>query len=249
MVFEFSIEPRLVHWRPGGGKAPAVMRTCQSSRRAGKNVYCKIEVRDRDMDGSSNNGNTYTLMINFAIDIVYRSPELLRQLEDLARIVGPWSVTAHEATVANQIAPPDISVWFIHANITNHVKRVSVELRTAGRLLGSTYFLRFYWPPDEEEYLHEYHLTYWKSFRCLFPALEEFIVTLYPEWRMCNSYGDIQEVREVFTGEERPENQMLAMNATRRCFQAHLFEEGRPMPVRLTFMRLDEERDEKLLDL
>jgi len=225
------------------------MRACQSSRAVGKNVYSEIEVMDEEKDGSGNSRNTYTLMINFEMDIVYRSPELLRGIGDLARIVGPLSEAAYVAILTSQITPPDFSVWFIHANITNNVKRFGVELRTAVHLLELRYFHKFDWPLELADSIYEHHLSNWKSFRCLFPVLEELVITLYPEWRMCNSYRDIQEVREVFTGELRPEGQMRIMNSARRCFQAHVSEGGRPMPVRLTFMRLDEERDENLLDL
>ncbi|CZS99389.1 uncharacterized protein RCO7_00620 [Rhynchosporium graminicola] len=64
-VQERAIVPRLVHWRPGGGKALGILHAsneCHNSTR-GRYMCCHITLGRQDQ---------YAIFINFNIDTVYR---------------------------------------------------------------------------------------------------------------------------------------------------------------------------------
>ncbi|KAK0125458.1 hypothetical protein ONS95_000529 [Cadophora gregata] len=75
-VWKHTIIPRLVHWRPGGGKALGVFSANKESRKATRTKYILCHV-------PFHRHGQYSIFINFNIDTVYRHqqglPNMVRQ--------------------------------------------------------------------------------------------------------------------------------------------------------------------------
>ena len=90
-IWKYTILPRLVHWRPGGGKPPAIMHVCQESRELSANKYTLClhpELRD----------GLYGIFVNYEMDILYRKQRLpkihpgmdIRQRNAFKENMPPW---------------------------------------------------------------------------------------------------------------------------------------------------------------
>jgi hypothetical protein len=68
-IWKSAIVPRLVHWRPGGGKPPAILHVCSESRAATNKAYERVELKYL-------RHRTYGLFINYNLDVLYRKQRL-----------------------------------------------------------------------------------------------------------------------------------------------------------------------------
>jgi len=66
MIWEATMRARLVHWRPGGGKAPQELLTNVQSRQVLKKHYTFITL------GLPFRKKKYTILMNYSLDTLYR---------------------------------------------------------------------------------------------------------------------------------------------------------------------------------
>ncbi|CAL3966400.1 unnamed protein product [Diplocarpon coronariae] len=158
-IWRATSEPRLIHWRPGGGKAPAAMMVCAGSRAALKDTYilcfCTLSRNQQ-----------YGVFVNFEMDDVYRRgvPNMVAMYNFPADFP---SLPCRDPFTTAPITPAgsswNVSPWF------KHLKTLTIGIHEASMVY--VYSSPGHRPRNSGQ-------TIWVKIKAMFPSLETLNVVL-----------------------------------------------------------------------